>query len=163
MRGGRQKYRRTVGDAAACTTSIVSQKPIELQQVIFTVHCFSKQKHLQIVAKLLQAERKVAPTFKPLQLDVTGGCVNRFAAGVRDRLLNLISWAKNVPGRINHHLLICNNNSRVLRNGSANSNNRLAKWLARRFSTRLCVLLSTVVFPVFEPIQNRQEAFIFVH
>ncbi|CBY08685.1 unnamed protein product [Oikopleura dioica] len=83
VRGGRQKYRRTVGDAAACTTSTVSQRPMELQQ---------------IVAQLLQAERKVAPTFKPLQLDVTGGCVNRFAIGVRDRLLNLISWAKNVPG-----------------------------------------------------------------
>ncbi|CAG5081294.1 Oidioi.mRNA.OKI2018_I69.PAR.g9833.t1.cds [Oikopleura dioica] len=83
VRGGRQKYRRTVGDAAACTTSTVSQRPMELQQ---------------IVAQLLQAERKVAPTFKPLQLDVTGGCVNRFASGVRDRLLNLISWAKNVPG-----------------------------------------------------------------
>ena len=38
VRGGRQKYRRTVGDAAACTTSTVSQRPMELQQVIFKNH-----------------------------------------------------------------------------------------------------------------------------
>ena len=79
---------------------------MELQQVRFFILCFRQQKQFQIVAQLLQAERKVAPTFKPLQLDVTGGCVNRFATGVRDRLLNLISWAKNVPGRTTRDLII---------------------------------------------------------
>ena len=80
----------------------------------------SRPNELQsIVTQLLQAERKVAPSFKfekfiqlhaffrpyfkkylfrSVKTDMVCSNISLFAQSVRDRLLNLISWAKSVPG-----------------------------------------------------------------
>ena len=81
----------------------------------------SRPNELQsIVTQLLQAERKVAPSFKfekfiqlhaffdlilknylfrSVKTDMVCSNISLFAQSVRDRLLNLISWAKSVPGK----------------------------------------------------------------
>ena len=85
--------------------TVVNSRPNELQS---------------IVTQLLQAERKVAPSFKfekfiqlhaffdlilknylfrSVKTDMVCSNISLFAQSVRDRLLNLISWAKSVPGK----------------------------------------------------------------
>ena len=81
----------------------------------------SRPNELQsIVTQLLQAERKVAPSFKfekfiqlhvfldiavknyffrSVKTDMVCSNISLFAQEVQVRILNLISWAKSVPGK----------------------------------------------------------------